>query len=675
MKLLGHLFQNMNLKSILFIYFSIMTRIFSISADCPTLINFLKSLNLHSTDPYLYQIIPADCCNNQLGDPQMGTITIGCVDIGSNQYITTLYIQNVKINGEIKSQFIPSTLSTLVISNTPLNCSIPVDLPDHLQVLHLTNNKLQGSIPNTMPSRLVDLQLSRNQLNILPDLFPNSITTLYLDHNQFTKMPPIPQNIQYLDISNNFIFDNLPELSSFHLKLFNAINNLIFGAIPILPALMTSLNLQHNQLNGSFPNLPNSIIELKLSFNRLSGNLSNSWPLDIAIVDLSHNLLSGSISNFTDPGRSIFGYTPYLDFSWNLLSGNLPFLGNKDYDSLVFSHNQLSGSIDLGLSSTRILDLSFNQFDILPNNLPRFLESLYLKNNRFSSNMTFEIPNSLVAFDISCNDLTGELPNWQGPYFAHFNFSYNSFTGRIPKSLLARQSVDVSNNQLSGCIDETITGSILYLNDNLLSGNLTLFGPIALYVQNNFIQDVVMQSDRSLVMCDMSSNPMAPGVFGKTFKSICKLDFVYASNRSTCEIVPFTVNYTRRIPDKPMTMSISKLETTLAKSDSITFVPQITTSFSQITRYPIRSISQDNTQVITTQFTLKEELESSTFVSNDQTSSESNTSEWSMPIFKVDWSPLITLRLCFNAMLGGIIAAKTPIRKKKEKKMDSELLE
>eukprot|EP00834_Sanchytrium_tribonematis_P005152 NODE_293_length_10559_cov_1.046463.p8 type:complete len:135 gc:universal NODE_293_length_10559_cov_1.046463:4887-4483(-) len=102
-------------NSVFVIYFAMVTRVLGISSDCPLIINFLKGLNMHQTDPVLFQRIPVDCCNFYNTDAY-GYLTIGCKGSGSSQIINELVLAIVKINGTIQAEYLPSNLTSLSIS-------------------------------------------------------------------------------------------------------------------------------------------------------------------------------------------------------------------------------------------------------------------------------------------------------------------------------------------------------------------------------------------------------------------------------------------------------------------------------------------------------------------------------------------------------------------------------
>eukprot|EP00834_Sanchytrium_tribonematis_P006953 NODE_567_length_5957_cov_0.651588.p3 type:complete len:227 gc:universal NODE_567_length_5957_cov_0.651588:1136-456(-) len=151
-------------------------------------------------------------------------------------------------------------------------------------------------------------------------------------------------------------------------------------------------------------------------------------------------------------------------------------------------------------------------------------------------NITYDLPSTLTTFDLSNNNLTGNIPTILSD-LSYFNISNNSFTGSIPKSLQYATTLDISHNYLSGCINFQFNGSSFYFNDNYLSGNLSFLAPSQLYLRNNRVNDVLISNAIGLSNCSLANNPMAPGVFGKTFKNQCNLNGIYTASQSTCRIL------------------------------------------------------------------------------------------------------------------------------------------
>eukprot|EP00834_Sanchytrium_tribonematis_P008664 NODE_1106_length_2188_cov_0.215893.p1 type:complete len:260 gc:universal NODE_1106_length_2188_cov_0.215893:1994-1215(-) len=223
--------MNFDSKCILTLYLSMISRILGVSQDCPTIISFLQGLNLHITTPLLYQSIPTDCCTTSISN-NLGQLLIVCLGNGQNQHVVNLELSRLKLNGTIKSQFIPSSLTTLFISQTTLNTTIPSSLPNTIKYLNLNGNSLRGVIPNTLPTALVTMDVGSNQLTGLPTSFPATLTSLTLSYNSFTTMPVIPQGLIKFDASYNLIKDQLPNVFPTSITDFYASNNMIYGTIP-----------------------------------------------------------------------------------------------------------------------------------------------------------------------------------------------------------------------------------------------------------------------------------------------------------------------------------------------------------------------------------------------------------------------------------------------------------
>eukprot|EP00834_Sanchytrium_tribonematis_P008277 NODE_924_length_3044_cov_0.424109.p1 type:complete len:780 gc:universal NODE_924_length_3044_cov_0.424109:491-2830(+) len=675
-----------NLKSMLFIYLTMMTRLFGISTDCPNIMSFLQGLNLHITNPILYQSLPSDCCTiYQPGSD--GYIEVTCTGSGSSQHVTDITISSTGINGTIKTQFLPATLALLEISATPLNTTIPSNFPNSIQYLFLHDNYLRGSIPNTLPTSLIILQVISNQITALPTTYPNTLTQIYsnynaikampvipstltnfqvgnnrindklpnsfptsltdfyvndnliygsfptnfpnslkilrlqnnlltgpmpgslptalvefaaqnnqlttipasfpagvttltVNNNLITKLPILPSQLANFNISNNLIYDKMPNTFPSTLVNFDATNNSIYGTIPALPSTIKKLILSHNLLTGNLPVLTIALQQVWLDYNTLIGNLPATWPSTLTNLDLGHNNLTGSISSLSSSSIT------RLDLSWNHFSGNLPVFKTTAFSLIDLSHNQLSGDIDLGYATISDLRLSFNKFLKYPKTLPKTISSLLLDNNGMNGTITYDLPSTLLYIDLSSNNLTGNLPNWLGTNHSFLNISHNLFIGTIPTSFQYVNTLDISFNYLSGCVNYQFTGSNFTLNNNNLSGNLSFKNPLNLYLQSNRIYDVIISNTSLLNQCDLSNNPMAPGVFGKTFQNQCNLNGIYADSQSNCKT--FSLNELIFSPNVAFTTSTS----VAIRTSKVTFSSKITaTSTIKVTQLSSKQIS------------------------------------------------------------------------------------
>lgn len=96
--------------------------------------------------------------------------------------------------------------------------------------LHLQNMNLTEIDPELLHEGLITLRCYGNKLTKLPVL-PDSLEFLYCNDNCLTVLPNLPSNLVYLDCKNNYL-SSLPELP-YNLLYLNCCNNQITS----LPAL------------------------------------------------------------------------------------------------------------------------------------------------------------------------------------------------------------------------------------------------------------------------------------------------------------------------------------------------------------------------------------------------------------------------------------------------------
>jgi Leucine-rich repeat (LRR) protein len=162
---------------------------------------------------------------------------------------------------------------------------------------------------------------------------------------------------------------------------------------------------------------------------------------------------------------------------------------------MLISSNNLIGSVDLAhfriLSYLTVLDLSYNELHVMSSDNNDPADTSYLAGlnvlGLVSCNIT-QFPrflrhvNRISHLDLSCNKISGDIPNWtwemtwsvRGSYL---NLSHNMFTGMQLNSdvvpINTRMEVlDLSFNRLSGTIPMPSSGTVLEYFNNMFSSLL-----------------------------------------------------------------------------------------------------------------------------------------------------------------------------------------------------------
>lgn len=295
-----------------------------------------------------------------------------------------------------------------------------------------------------------------------------------------------------------------------YLEVLSLWSNNIEGSIPSWLGNMTSLRdlqLPFNDLTGAIPwqlgNLSN-LNHLSLTFNELSGAIP--WQLgnlsNLTFLGLSYNNLEGAIP--TQLGDLTNLNSVYLQS--NQLTGAIP--SSFQYlnpSALSLSYNQLTGEVPswMGWESYSYLDLSGNNFTMpLPSTFENLTNTrrLYLNNMDMGYFPTWlQSLTQLETLELSGNNITGSIPTWVGDLtnLNALDLSDNQFSEKLVlntalSNLINLQyHLDLSNNQLSGCIPYWISNFTklqkLDLSNNQFScaiptniGNLTALNTLLL---------------------------------------------------------------------------------------------------------------------------------------------------------------------------------------------------
>ncbi|XP_024972098.1 receptor-like protein 15 [Cynara cardunculus var. scolymus] len=444
-----------------------------------------------------------------------------CMPWYTNANTRWLDVSQNHMNGVIPSdlQKLLPKINYLNLSSNSLDGIIPSSIGDMREIwaLDLSNNKFSGEVPKgllTNLSYLSILKLSKNRLHgevLSGNSSLGNIESLGLDNNYFTgkigKGTVQNRYMRSLDISNNFFTGMIPR----------GIGNM---------SALSEFVVRDNSLAGTFPCGTTSFSFLDISQNSFSGPISSCLNLQYMIhLHLGSNKFNGSIP---DVFRNLTDVLT-LDIGDNFLSGKIPnFIGElSNLRVLILRNNNFSGFIPkqlCQLSNLSLIDLSSNS---LTSSIPRCLHNigrpifpsfternigevetsfydyrsvLYGGTHVYSMAEVFEIEDEvryttktlslsykgrildyMVGLDLSCNKITGEIPEELGllTEIHSLNLSHNRLSGSIPmqlSNLELIESLDLSSNGLSGKLPSQLIRltslAIFNVSYNNLSGRL-----------------------------------------------------------------------------------------------------------------------------------------------------------------------------------------------------------
>ncbi|KAH1206837.1 Receptor-like protein EIX2 [Glycine max] len=385
-----------------------------------------------------------------------------------------------------------SSLYRLDISDNGINDSVPDWFWNNLQYMGFLNisfNYLIGAIPNIslkLPHKS-SMLLNSNQFEGKIPSFLLQASVLMLSENNFSDLfsflcdQSTASNLGTLDVSHNQIKGQLPDC-------WKSVKQVLF------------LDLSSNKLSGKIPISMGALVNMEalvLRNNGLMGELPSSLKncISLFMLDLSENMLSGPIPSWI--GESMQQLI-ILNMRGNHLSGNLPihlcYLNRVQL--LDLSRNNLSRGIPSCLKNlTAMSEQSINSSDTMSRIYWFNKTYIEIYGGYSLEDYTLDIiwmwkgvergfknPElKLKSIDLSCNNLTGEIPKEVGYLLGlvSLNLSRNNLSGEIPSqigNLGSLESLDLSRNHISGRIPSSLSEiddlGKLDLSHNSLSGRI-----------------------------------------------------------------------------------------------------------------------------------------------------------------------------------------------------------
>ncbi|XP_065010657.1 receptor-like protein EIX2 [Musa acuminata AAA Group] len=533
-----------------------------------------------------------------------GNISAG---IGNLADLRELHLSDNSLSGPVPTEIGNlNSLQLINLTNNLLSGSLPTEIGklSNLNILSLSSNSLEGTVSELHFARLTklsELDLSENSLVISVDY--NWVPPFQLQSIQLKSCklgPAFPRwlrsqnSIEDLDLSNTSIEDVLPDwfwnISAFSINLSQ---NQINGTLPTFLEQMTNLatlKLSMNLLEGPIPRLPPSLSYLYLQNNSFSGSLSSiSLPLELELLDLSHNHINGSmpsfICNLTQlrildlSSNQISGEIPwcwqetnflfYINLADNKLSGEIPSSIEKltQLRSLHLNNNSLHGHLPLSLkhcSGLVFLDLGDNKFS---GSIPTWiaqnfqnLEVLRLCSNMFFGNIPTELGqlHHLHIIDLANNNLSGPIPRSFGNLNATKSYRQRKLTGITYRALASSRPI---LSHFDGTYDDSITltikgkslifSIIVYLVNIIDFSNNNLTGEIPVEIgslsalqilnlsRNNFVGQIptTIGAMKSLETLDLSFNKFS-GAIPQSLSDLYSLNHLNLSYNNLSGVIP-----------------------------------------------------------------------------------------------------------------------------------------
>ncbi|KAF3449120.1 hypothetical protein FNV43_RR09845 [Rhamnella rubrinervis] len=448
-----------------------------------------------------------DLSSNNLSGPissahLKGLLNLVSIDLRSNSFngnipsslFTLPLLEEIDLSynqfsGEVLEFPNPSSsmLDSIDLSSNKLQGTIPMSIfkLTELHSLSLSFNMFNGTIHlDTSLGFLQNLNLSHNQLVSIqePSLYNiYNLRTLDLGFNQLDrKIPILPPNIYYVDLSSNSFTSSIPSESicnARNLQYLDLSNNSLTGIIPacmLATGTTFEVKLHNNNLSGPIPDL--FPLSCRLRTLDLSGNLLTKitctesidhWPM-IQIVDIASNNFSGEL-----PGKCLTTWlTKMTDDSQPQLSHLFPISATSN-PHFTFSQRNIQTMFTTGLRT-------------------RNLDSLYLYGLNLSNNLlSGQIPSSfgnmrqLESLDLSRNHLSGKIPESLSnlSFLGFLNLSYNQLHGRIPGGDAAAPDTSPKTPKAnhSTSANNEIEWNLISAEIGFLVGFGTVLGPLVFW--------------------------------------------------------------------------------------------------------------------------------------------------------------------------------------------------
>ncbi|KAJ0650964.1 putative leucine-rich repeat domain superfamily [Helianthus annuus] len=404
-------------------------------------------------------------------------------------YLQKLQVLDLQVNDNLTG-YIPefhgnSELKQLIVAQTNFQGSIPASIGNltHLNVLVLRSNAFTGTLPASVSNltQLTHLDLSFNKLTgNLPSLQSlSNLTYLSLRENNFDRWK-LPDwfgklnKITYLNLAYVNLYGEIPS-SLFNLTQLECLfldGNQLKGELPI--SLLNLQNLETFYLDGNIT----VDFYLFLSLKKLENLYLNGNNISLSVIDSHTNETQPKFKELGLTSCNLKVFPEFLRFQHQLEHLNLD---NNNIEGLIPGWMwNISKETLIELSLAHNLLMGFEQHSPVASWVS--LQNLDLSHNMLHGSIPVPPP-STIMYDVSNNNLTGEISQsiCDLSSLQLLDLSFNNITGSIPPCLekLSNTSMTVLNlrsNTLQGKIPNIFTSEskleMIDLSENKLEGHV-----------------------------------------------------------------------------------------------------------------------------------------------------------------------------------------------------------
>ena len=253
------------------------SKVISLSTDCPDIINLAYGMNMHLIQPQFYMnLTTLDCCSNTFG--------ISC----TNETVIEINWSGKSLNGTVNTTAIPSTTTHIDFGSNKLTGDL-TGLSTNYSFLDISRNMFSGQFAS-IPTTAAHINCFQNRFSgDIPEMSLSSLYWLQAHENRFTgSVPSFPNSMVLFWIQNNLMNGTMPILNEGMWNL-GLGGNLLTGQLADFPSSLRNLYIDNNFFTGVFPPKRCFLEHLYLSYLDISGSIDITRP---TIFDIAYSKIS-----------------------------------------------------------------------------------------------------------------------------------------------------------------------------------------------------------------------------------------------------------------------------------------------------------------------------------------------------------------------------------------------